>query len=94
MAAADGLIGMVDATFVYFKSLAGSWYKDPASVEAVRQIRDRMVHDLNAFDSKPSKEELAELCREWRSLRIEFSGDATYAPDMFIESVCEVIAIS
>jgi len=90
---AEGLIGLVDVTFDYFKSL-GAWHQDPAGLEAVRQIRDRMVRDLEAFDGKPSKAELAELCREWRGLRLEIDGAATYPPDMFIESVCEVIEIS
>lgn len=91
--ATAGLIGLVDATFDYFKSL-GQWHQDPTGVEAVRQVRDRMVRDLEAFNTEPSKSELAELCREWRSLRIERTGEATYPPDMFIESVCQVIEIS
>jgi hypothetical protein len=91
--AATGLIGMVDATFDYFKSL-GAWHQDPDGVGAVRQIRDRMVLDLEGFDSNPSKSELAELCRAWRGLRIGIVGEATLPPDMFIESVCEVIEIS
>lgn len=92
MAGTD-LIGLIDVTFGYFTSL-GAWHKDPAGVEAVRETRDRMVHDLEAFDSEPSKAELAELCREWRGLRIEIGGEASYPPDMFIESVCQVIEIS
>lgn len=91
--AATGLIGLVDVTFDYFKSL-GAWHQDPEGIEAVRQIRDRMIQDLEAFDRKPSAEELADLCREWRGLRIEFGETATYPPDMFIESVCQVIEIS
>lgn len=84
---------MVDATFDYFKSL-GTWHQDPAGVEAVRHVRDRMVRDLEAFNGKPSPAELRALCRDWRSLRVEIAGEATYPPDMFIESVCQVIEIS
>lgn len=91
--ASTGLVGLVDVTFDYFQSL-GAWHKDPAGVEAVREVRERMVRDLEAFDGTPSKAELAELCREWRALRIEAGGAATYPPDMFIESVCQVIEIS
>lgn len=91
--AASGTIGLVDATYDYFKSL-GAWHKDPAGVDAVRQIRDRMVRDLEALDSKPPRAKLAELCKEWRALRIERTGKATYPPDMFIESVCQAIEIS
>jgi hypothetical protein len=91
--AASGFIGLVDVTFDYFRSL-GAWHKDPTGVEAVRLVRDRMVRDLEVFDGKPSKSDLAELCREWRGLRIEITGEATYPPDMFIESVCQVIEIS
>ena len=88
-----GLVKLVDVTFDHFKSL-GAWHKDPAGVEAVREVRDRMVRDPEAFAGKPSKAELAELCRDWRDLRIEPAGAATYPPDMFIESVCQVIEIS
>lgn len=91
--AATHLIGLVDVTFDYFTSL-GSWHKDPAGVEAVREVRDRMARDLEAFDRTPSTAELADLCREWRGLRIEVAGPASYPPDLFIESVCEVIEIS
>lgn len=87
------LIGLIDATFEYFKSL-GSWHKDPSGVEAVRAVRDRMVRDLEAFNGAPSSAELTELCQQWRALRIEATGEATYPPDLFIESVCQVIEIS
>lgn len=90
---AVGLIGLIDTTFAYFGSL-GAWHQDTAGVDAVREVRDHMVRDLEAFDGEPSKDEVAELCREWRGLRIEIAGEATYPPDMFIESVCQVIEIS
>jgi hypothetical protein len=90
---AANLVQMIDATLTYFGSL-GNWYKDPAGVEAVREVRDRMVRDLESFHEGPSKPELAELCRQWRALRIEASGEPTYPTDMFIESVCQVIEIS
>jgi len=89
----DPLIGMIDATFQYFGAL-GDWHQDPDGVDAVRQIRDRMVTDLEAFSAGPSRDEVAELCKEWRALRIEPTGEASYPPDMFIESVCQVIEIS
>ncbi len=90
---AEGLIGMIDTTFEYFGSL-GDWHQDPAGVDAVREVRDRMVRDLDTFSEEPSKSEVAELCQEWRALRIELTGEATYPPDMFIESVCQMIEIS
>jgi hypothetical protein len=90
---ATNLIGMIDATLVYFQSL-GDWHKDPAGVEAVRAVRDRMVEDLESFAEKPTTEEIRDLCRQWRGSRIEISGDATYPPDMFIESVCQAIELS
>lgn len=91
--AATNLIGLIDVTFDYFKSL-GSWHKDPTGVGAVREVRDRMVRDLEAPGGTPSPAELTELCREWRGLRVEVAGEATYPPDLFIESVCQVIEIS
>lgn len=91
--AASGMTGMVDATFVYFTSL-GERHKDPAGIEAVRQVKDRMVRDLETLGGNPSKSELADLCRDWRGLRIETTGKATYPTDMFIESVCQVIELS
>jgi hypothetical protein len=91
--AVENLVGMIDATFTYFQSL-GDWHKDPAGVDAVREVRDRMVRDLESFSQRPSKSELAELCREWRAMRIEIDSEASYPPDMFIESVCQVIEIS
>lgn len=90
---AANLVGMIDATLIYFRSL-GDWHKDPAGVEAVREVRDRMVRDLESFSKGPSKPELTELCCAWRAMRIETDGEASYAPDMFIESVCQVIEIS
>lgn len=90
---AEGLIGLIDTTYEYFGAL-GNWHQDPAGIDAVREIRDRMVRDLEVFDSKPTKSEVAELIREWRALRIEITGEATYPPDMFIESVCQAIEIS
>ena len=89
----DRLIGMIDATFDYFGSL-GDWYEDPAGVEAVCQVRDRMVRDLGILNDEASKDEVAELCREWRASRIEPTEDATYPPDKFSESVCQAIDIS
>jgi hypothetical protein len=90
---AAAIINMIDATFAYFQSL-GAWHRDPAGVEAVREVRDRMVRDLESFGEGPSRAELAELCRDWRASRIEVGGEASYPPDMFIESVCQVIEIS
>ncbi len=90
---AENLIGMVEATFVYMQSL-GDWYKDPAGVDAIREVKDRMVRDLESFSDNPTKTDLTELCREWRASRIEIEGDASYPPDIFIESVCEMIKIS
>lgn len=37
--ASTGLVGLVDVTFDYFQSL-GAWHKDPAGVEAVREVRE------------------------------------------------------
>lgn len=91
--ATEDLIGLIDTTYEYFGAL-GDWHQDPAGVDAVREVRDRMVRDLEMFEGEPSKSEVAELCREWRALRIELTGEATYPPDMFIESVCQVIEIS
>lgn len=91
--AASMLIGLVDATFNYFQSL-GDWHKDPVGLEAVRVMRDRMVVDLESLSDQPTSAELAELCRQWRGMRIEIDGEATYPPDMFIESVCQIIEIS
>lgn len=87
------LIGMIDATFAYFQSL-GSWQKDAVGVTSVREVRSRMVKDLETFSGTPSKSDLQELCRQWRALRIESNGPPSYPPDMFIESVCQVIEIS
>jgi len=89
----ESLVKMIDATVLYFGSL-GNWHKDPAGVEAVREVRDRMVRDLEMFSDDLSTSELAELCREWRASRIEPTGEASYPPDMFIESVCQVIELS
>ncbi len=86
-------IQMIEATFTYFDSL-GDWHKDPDGVEAVREMKDKMIEDLKAFAAQPSKTDLQELCRQWRSQRIEPEGEASYPPDMFIESVCQVIEIS
>jgi hypothetical protein len=53
-----------------------------------------MVRDLQELPGDAEKGELASLCRQWRSLRIEALGEATYPPDMFIESVCQVIELA
>jgi hypothetical protein len=90
---AEQFVKMIDATFSYFGSL-GKWHQDPAGVDAVRQVRDRMVRDLADFAGEPSPVELAELCREWRAQRIEVEGSPRYPPDMFIESVCQFIELS
>jgi hypothetical protein len=91
--AAERLIKMIDSTFNYFEML-GKQKQDPASVEAVRKVRDQMVSDLTTLAGEPSSDELNELCRSWRSQRIAFEGPPVYAPDMFIESVCQVIELS
>jgi len=91
--AAEHYVMMIDATFAYFGPLTKR-YQDPASLDAVQQVRTQMVNDLASFPGKPSPAELAELCRRWRARRIEAEGPATYAPDMFIESVCQVIELS
>ena len=90
---ADADIQMIEATFTYFQSL-GDWHQDPAGLAAVREVKDQMIQDLEGFSEAPTKEELHELCREWRTRRIELEGEASYPPDMFIESVCQVIEIS
>ncbi|QDT25037.1 hypothetical protein [Gimesia panareensis] len=89
----DALIGMIDVTFDYFGAL-GDWHQDPEGLEAVRQIKEQMLQDLQEFEREPSDYELIELCRDWRALRMEPEGEATYPPDMFIESVCQVIEVS
>ena len=89
----DYLTGFIDDTFKYFQAL-GDWHKDPAGVQAVRQVRDRMVHDLEAFNTEPTKADVKELCREWRAMRIQPTGEASYPPDMFIESVVQILEIS
>lgn len=86
------LAGMVEASYAYFQSLGAG--QDPAGVEAVRRVRDRMIGDLEACGPTPSPAGLAKLCREWRGLRIDPVGAAAYLPDMFVESVCEVIELS
>jgi hypothetical protein len=86
------IIKMIEATFTYYQSI-GNFRQDPAGIEAVRQVRDQMVGDLEAFSGDPSRFELVELCREWRTQRIEREGPASYPPDMFIESVCEAIEL-
>jgi hypothetical protein len=91
--AAERFVQMIEASFSYFASL-GKWHQDPAGVDAVQMIRDRMVRDLKGLLGEPSPTELAKLCREWRGLRIEVEGPASYPPDMFIESVCQVIELS
>jgi hypothetical protein len=88
--AADVFVQMVDATFVYFTSL-GNWHEDPAGVEAIRNVRDRMVHDLDALSGEPTDAQQAELCRRWRAQRIAREGAPIWPPDMFIESVCQAI---
>ena len=90
----DGLIGLIDATFGYYRALGESWHKDPAGVEAIREVRDGMVVDAEAFGSDPTREELAELCREWRAGRIELGGRPSYPPDLFIEAVCRTVEVS
>ena len=87
------LIGIVEATFKYFIAL-GKWHQDPEGVEAVRRVKEDIVADLKALPASPSRQELDELFCHWRSRRIDFSGEATYPPDMFIESVCEALAIT
>jgi hypothetical protein len=91
--AADRLTKMIDATYNYFGSL-GNFYQDPAGLAAVREVRDRMVNDLTMFARDPSRPELADLCAQWRATRVESDGPASYPPDMFIESVCQVIELS
>lgn len=91
--AAERFVKMIDGTFSYFEMLAKQ-KQDPASVDAVRKVRDQMLSDLTAFDREPSSDELGELCRSWRTQRIEFNGPPVYAPDMFIESVCQVIELA
>jgi hypothetical protein len=90
--AAEGIVKMIEATFAYFTSI-GNFRQDPIGVNAVRQVRDRMVSDLGAFTAKPTPIELAELCREWRAQRIDTEGPPSYPPDLFIESVCEAIEL-
>lgn len=87
------MIGMIESTYTYFQAL-GNWHQDPAGLEAVQEIRDRMIQDLQSLDDSLDQSELKELCRQWRASRIEFDGDASYPPDMFIESVCKVVEIS
>ncbi len=84
---------MINATYDYFVKL-GDWHKDEAGVEAVMKVKDQMVADVEAIDGKAGKDELEECCRRWRAMRIEFGEEAVYPPDMFIESVCQVIEIS
>lgn len=91
--AAERFIKMIDGTFSYFEMLAKQ-KQDPASVEAVHKVRDEMVSDLTSLDGEPSSGELAELCRRWRAQRIEIAGPPVYAPDMFIESVCQIIELA
>ena len=62
----DYLTGFIDDTFKYFQAL-GDWHKDPAGVQAVQQVRDRMVHDLEAFNTEPTKADVKELCRDERA---------------------------
>lgn len=90
---AETLIQMIEATFKYFGAL-GNWHKDPDGVQAVSDVKDKIIQDLEAFSAEPTKSDLQELCREWRAQRIELEGETTYPPDMFIESVCQVIEIS
>lgn len=90
---ADSLNQMIEATFQYF-GVMGDWHKDPEGVQAVREMKESMIQDLEVFSEAPTKSDLQELCREWRSRRIELEGEASYPPDMFIESVCQVIEIS
>lgn len=90
---AESHIQMIEATFTYFGTL-GDWHKDPDGVEVVREVRDRMVQDLKGFTAEPSRQELQELCGQWRAQRIEPEGEASYPPDMFIKSVCQVIEMS
>ena len=73
----ERLVEMIEATFTYFGSL-GTWYQDPAGVEAVREVRGQMVRDLAGFSAEPCRSELAESCRKWRRQRIEWEGLASY----------------
>lgn len=90
---AESHIQMIEATFKYFGAM-GDWHKDPAGVDAVREVKEKMIQNLQSFSNEPTKAEMQELCREWRAQRIELEGEASYPPDMFIESVCQVIEIS
>jgi len=91
--APDRLLKMIDATFTYFASLA-KFYQDPPGLDAVREVRDQMARDLAKFTEEPSRAELVELCRQWRAQRIEIGREASYPPDEFIESVCQVFELS
>jgi len=87
------LVGIIEATFDYFIAL-GKWRQDPEGGEAVRRVKDGMIEDLGSFDQGLTHSEVDDLCRTWRSQRIEFTEEAAYPPDMFIESVCEAVAIT
>ena len=54
--AAKGLVKKVNRIF---DNLSRSWHLNPASVDAVQVIRDRMVRDLSSFRSEPTASQLA-----------------------------------
>ncbi len=87
------LIQMINGTFTYFTSLA-SWHDDPAGLQAIRDVRDQMTRELKALGNDVTRDQLTDFCRRSRSQRIDVDGPATYPPDMFIESVCQVIELS
>jgi len=90
---AERFTKMVNDTFAYYETL-GDFYQDSIGTQAVRNVRDRIVGDLGRCSTEPSTAELKALCRHRRKLRIEPEGKASFPPDMFIESICQVIELS
>jgi len=89
----DAIVDLINLTFGYYEAV-GRTDDDQVGLDAVREVRDRMLRDLKGFDQGPSKTELGELSREWRTLRIEPTGPPEYPPDLFIEDVVDVIEAS
>jgi hypothetical protein len=89
----ERLIGLVNTTFEYFRSLA-AYYQDAEAIDSIREVRDRMIWELSLLPDVPAASEVFSLCSRWRARRIELDGPPEYPPDMFIESLCEAIELA
>jgi hypothetical protein len=88
--ATKGIVDLIEITFREFQSLA-KWHQDPAGLEAVQKVRDEMLKELTAFDAQPTRSQVAEFCQSWRQRRLQPEGPASYPPDFFMETVCQLL---